>query len=134
MHASTIRTLFGLAALLAATAAIAADNLYQWKDAKGVTHYSQTPPPAGTYKTQAVNMRDGSASAGEKTAVPDENPQCATARNNIALLESKRVVKIDSDGDGKPDKALTDADRVNQLELARATLKASCQLPTISKN
>src|SRR3546814_6836772 len=54
------------------------------------------------------------------------SPQCATSRANIALLEGKAPVQQDTDGDGKPDKTLADTERANQLNLARALLKANC--------
>src|SRR3546814_3664725 len=54
------------------------------------------------------------------------SPQCATSRANIALLEGKAPVQQDTDGDGKPDKTLDDTERANQLNLARALLKANC--------
>ena len=44
----------------------------------------------------------------------------------MELLQGKAAVQLDSDGDGKPDKTLSDADRANQLQLAQATLKVSC--------
>ena len=37
--------------LLIATTTAVAGEVYQWKDANGVTHYSQTPPPKGVYNS-----------------------------------------------------------------------------------
>ncbi len=138
MIRTPIRAMLGLAFLSVAVPAAAGD-VYQWKDAKGVTHYSEAPPVNGKYEQREVG-RDGApsatattplaspkpgqtASAGARTG---ENPQCAAARNNITMLESKAPVQLDSDGDGKPDKTLDDTERGNQLELARAQLKANC--------
>ena len=48
----TMRASIFLAAtvLLAGGATIVhADDLYQWKDSKGVTHYSDAPPPKGQF-------------------------------------------------------------------------------------
>src|SRR3546814_17724013 len=59
-------------------------------------------------------------------AEPAEPPQCATSRANIALLESESPVQQDTDGDGEPDRTLDDTERANQLNLARALLKANC--------
>jgi hypothetical protein len=112
----------GLIAACACATAIAGD-VYQWKDAKGVTHYGSTPPATGAYKTRVVNGTDPALPAPAK---PAENPACAIARKNVELLQGKSAVQVDSDGDGKPDKTLTDADRANQMQLAQATLKASC--------
>ena len=67
------------------------------------------------------------------TKAEAENPQCTTARKNIDLLRSQAALQQDTDGDGKPDKTLSEADRANQLELATATLKATCSVASISK-
>ena len=125
MPRHALATLFGLSLLLAASAACAGD-LYQWKDANGVTHYSQTPPASGTYTERTETGRGMAKPAGTVAAKPAEAPQCAASRANIALLESKSTVQQDTDGDGKPDKTLDDTERANQLELARALLKANC--------
>ena len=126
MPRHALKTLTGLSLLLLAAAAMAGE-LYQWKDASGVTHYSQTPPPSGSYTARTESGRDvtpppAAAAAGK----PAESSQCATARSNIAMLEGQAPVQQDLDGDGKPDRTLDDADRANQLELARALLKANC--------
>jgi hypothetical protein len=133
MQRQTIPMTLGLSLLLATTAAMAGD-LYQWKDANGVTHYSQTPPASGSYKERTESGRDTAAKPVEAAAAkPAEPADCATSRSNIALLESKTPVQQDTDGDGKPDKTLDDTERGNQLELARALLKAkNCTAPQAS--
>jgi hypothetical protein len=117
--------LFGLSLQLAA-AAVSAGELYPWKDANGVTHYSQTPPASGNYTERTESGRSSAKPVETAATKPTESPQCATSRANIALLESKSPVQQDTDGDGKPDKTLDDTERANQLELARALLKANC--------
>lgn len=111
-----------LVLVLASTTA-QASGIYQWKDAKGVTHYTDTPPPGSEYKQRRLYNEDPELPAATK---PAENPACATARGNITMLKSQQNIEIDSDGDGKPDKALNADDRANQLALAEATLKTSC--------
>lgn len=120
--------LFGLSLLLAGAAASAGD-LYQWKDANGVTHYSQTPPASGSYQERTGSGRETPAPAQAVATKPAEPAECATARSNVALLEGKTALQQDTDGDGKPDKTLDDTERANQLELARAVLKARCAAP-----
>lgn len=124
-----------LAGLSGAHAQQAASEVYQWKDANGVTHYSQTPPAKGAYTQRAIN-NTGSAAPIAPTAAAatptitatgaSANPQCTTARSNIATLEGKAAVQQDTDGDGKPDKTLSDAERTSQMELAQAAVKAYC--------
>lgn len=125
-----LRLAVGIALCLTAAAASAQTKAaYQWKDANGVTQYSSTPPPKGDYKVRAVNTQGASLAAAAKTTQAAEDPQCTTARANLALLGGKAEVKMDSDGDGKPDKALSAEDRANQTALAEATLKANCAAP-----
>lgn len=117
-----------LAAVLASGIAPAtAQTVYKWKDARGVTHYSERPPASGDYSTRD-EVRDPVATAaaapGEASGQAGPDPRCTTARNNLATLQGQNAVQMDSDGDGKPDKTLSDAERASQIELARSTLKA----------
>jgi len=127
-----------------------AGDVYQWKDAKGITHYSNTPPANGTYKTRVVHTDDTPAPAPATTAAtasaapaptpapapaaeanPGEDPGCAIARKDVELLQAKAPVLMDSDGDGKPDKILSDEDRAKHLQVAQSALKGRCaQAPT----
>lgn len=133
MHRTLVPTALGLAFLLASAAATA-DDVYEWKDASGVTHYSQTPPASGSYIEHSdVGRRAPPPPAANAAASPAESPQCATARKNVELLQGKSVVQQDTDGDGKPDKTLSDEDRANQLELARAMLRADCAAPAAAR-
>lgn len=118
--------------LLAACSVASADEVYQWKDANGVTHYSQTPPPKGTYQLRAISSSGDAAPTPQiVAATAKESPQCVAARKNIELLQGSGAVQLDSDNDGKPDKLLTADDRINQLELARAGVKATCPAGTL---
>jgi len=117
-----------LAFSVAATAA--AGNVYQWKDAHGVTQYASTPPAKGAYKTRAI--RDNEVQAATTPAPPAENPACAIARKNMEVLQGKAAVQVDSNGDGKPDKILSDTDRANQMQLAQATLKVNCTTAVVA--
>src|SRR3546814_7472805 len=121
MPRHALPTLFGLSLLLASSAACAQD-LYQWKDANGVTHYSQTPPASGSYTERTESGRGPARPVETAAAEPAEPPQCATSRANIALLEGKAPVQQDTDGDGKPDKTLDDTERANQPNLGRALI------------
>ncbi|MGH8030793.1 MAG: DUF4124 domain-containing protein [Luteimonas sp.] len=128
-----IRATLGLTLLLSATATAAlGGEVYQWKDASGVTHYSQTPPPKGAYQLRAIGDRRGTEPAAQAATASKESPQCATARNNIEVLQGTGAVQQDSDDDGKPDKTLGPEERASQLELARATLKATCPVVAVT--
>ena len=137
MKRIALGAVLAVAGLSAGHAQQTAGEVYQWKDANGVTHYSQTPPAKGAYTQRAIT-HTGSAAPVVQPATVDAsatitaaagvsgNPQCATARSNIAALEGKAEVQQDTDGDGKPDKTLSDAERSGQMELAQAAVKAYC--------
>ncbi len=116
-----------LALLLAATSTPAfAQKVYQWKDAKGVTHYSDSPPPSQQYQDRRIDNRGEPVPQDVAAGKAVESPQCITAKLNLSLLAGKGAVQEDTDGDGKPDKVLGDEDRANQRNLANAAVKAYC--------
>ncbi len=104
-------------------------EVYQWKDANGVTHYSQTPPAQGQYQQRAITHKGASqpqaATGGEE---PVENAQCTSARENLAALRSGDTVH-EAGADGHPGRALNAEERANQTELANAAIKAYCRNP-----
>lgn len=102
-----------------------AQNVYQWKDSKGVTHYSDSPPPNQQTQNRRINQY-GTPAAETPAGQTVENPQCTTARKNLELLAGKGPVQQDTDGDGKPDTDLDTAGRENQRALAEAAVRAYC--------
>lgn len=121
----------GLTVLGLAAGGLSAGEVYQWKDANGVTHYSQTPPPKGQYQQRQITHQGAAAlqPVNAATAKPAaENPQCATARANVEALRSGNPVH-EADADGKPGRALSDGERSSQLELANVAVKAYCNTP-----
>lgn len=116
-----------LVVLASACTTAVAGKIYQWKDAQGVTHYADSPPPNQQVKDRRIDNRG--APVAEETAVGKsvENPQCTTARLNLQVLAGSGGVQQDTDGDGKPDKTLDDDDRANQRGLAEAAVKAYCK-------
>lgn len=114
------------AALLIALPATAGE-LYQWKDASGVTHYSDAPPPNGDYKNRRINDGGAAGLASQASEAPvAESSQCKTARDNLALLQEEGPVGVDSDGDGKPDSEMSAEQRAAQKQLAEAAIKVHC--------
>ena len=102
-----------------------ATNVYQWKDAKGVLHSSDKPPPGQKYETRRIDQRGQTVDADpvEKAA---PSPQCLTAQQNLSLLSNGVQVQQDTDGDGKPDGMLSPEERASQKSLAEAAVKAYC--------
>ncbi|MBD8635941.1 DUF4124 domain-containing protein [Stenotrophomonas sp. 169] len=122
-----MRTLICLSFLLLATSPALAGQVYKWKDANGVTQYSENPPPGKKFETRQITGDPGSRVPA--SAAPAETPvapQCATARANLALLDGSGAVMQDTDGDGKADSPLDDTQRQNQRALAEAAAKAYC--------
>ena len=125
-----IRIVSAALALLACGIATAGD-VYQWKDAKGVTHYADAPPPKGQYDARNVSVRDGQPAATSAQApVIDKN--CALAKTNLDLLKSDRKLGVDANGDGKLDAPMSDEERARQRKLADANIQAYCSPATAS--
>jgi hypothetical protein len=122
----------GLLALAVCATANAGD-VYQWKDAHGITQYSSTPPATGAYRTRSIHNDQVDLVGAKPSAKSTENPSCDIARKNMALLQGKEAVQIDSNGDGKPDKTLSADDRANQMQLAQATVKVTCATAVADK-
>lgn len=118
---------------LSAAAPAFASEIYQWKDANGVTHYSETPPPSGTAFQQRRITASGASSQAATTpastapaaAAGPESAHCTAARENIQALQGDAPVQQD-DGDGNVVE-LDAQGRANQLELARAAERAYCR-------
>ena len=115
------------------SAPLAAQQVYKWKDASGVTHFTSEPPPKGQkFEAREVDHHEAKPSAtdaGSDAGAPKpraDDPGCATARANLTLLAGTGPLSTDTDGDGKPDKVLSDADRVRQRNLAQAIIDAKC--------
>lgn len=109
--------------LASATALAEQQRVYQWKDANGVTHYTDTPPPQ-THKSRDIDDRGTPAEAPK--AKVEESRQCVDARANLQRLQGGQAVGIDTNGDGKADRNLTADERASQVELNHAAVKAYC--------
>ena len=120
--------ILGLGFVLAATPLLA-QTVYQWKDAKGVTHYSDSPPPASQSKAGATKRElhgARAATADASTPLQADNAECAQARLNLTRLQGSTEVGLDKDRDGKIDAPMTADDRTRQVELVRAAIKVHC--------
>ena len=113
-----------LALTVAAAPAAAQQRVYQWKDAKGVTHYTDVPPPGRA--TRPATSRSRTASRWRASAKQPESEQCTKARGNVARLQAGGPIGIDTNGDGKPDRNMGADEHKAQLELNQAAVKAFC--------
>jgi len=119
--------LAALALCLTVATTAQAQQVYQWKDKNGVTHYSDSPPPNQAAQNRRINQYGAATADTQPVGKSVENPQCLTARSNLQILtNSKGAVRQDTDGDGKPDTTLDDTARANQRGLAEAAVKAYC--------
>jgi hypothetical protein len=140
-------TLIALAALATAPAALA-QQVYKWKDADGVTHYSASPPPKEV-EAQKMTLRsqpagapaeapaEGEAGATAATEAPAEgagvsdaaqrerDAACLTARGNVERLENNPFISMDKDGDGN-DELLSPEEHDAQLVRARRYADEIC--------
>jgi hypothetical protein len=136
-------------AALALVATLAQAQVYQWKDAKGVTHYSDAPPKGQQYKARSVETPTPASTtpAAPVTAPPttpaDAQPpdaaaeqaaararakaNCETATANLTRLKAGGAIGYDADGDGKPDKVLSADERTEQTRVAEANVTAYCK-------
>ncbi len=132
--------------------AYAADQqIYKWTDAAGVVHFSDAPPPKDAQNVQLMRVsgsdrphsvdtsensepgskpadaNDANANGGNAAAAPgDANAKaCATARNNLDLLNSKMPVSV-TGADGKP-LPLDDKARQAQIAAANANIALYCK-------
>lgn len=125
--------LVAVAIALLACGVASAGDVFQWKDAKGVTHYADAPPPQGQYQTRDVHHRDGEAPAPSTSPVPVIDKNCALAKTNLDRLRTGGDIGLDANGDGKPDAPLSDVERTKQTELAQANIRTYCkQAPAAS--
>lgn len=118
-----MRTLICLTCLLLASTANAGP-VYKWKDANGVTQYSGSPPAGRKFETRQLT-RDPVPTATTPAEAPVPAP-CTSARESLALLDGDEPVMQDTNGDGKGDVLLEDAQRADQRALAAAAVKAYC--------
>lgn len=105
-------------------------GVYQWKDARGITHYGDAPPARGTFRTRALHAQDPVAPATPPSpaapakATPADN--CAIARANLERLKTIGPIGLDADGDGKPDAVMDAAQRGSQAALAERNITTFC--------
>ena len=139
-----IQVAFGLLAAVAATAGHSADKVYKWKDANGVVHFSDAPPPKGTEfnnvrivnQSAAITQTEpqtppptgdtaAATDSGEAKPVADNGnaARCASAQDRVALLSSAQPLTVQQDGKYVQ---MAAADRAAELNIAKATVASLC--------
>ena len=145
------RTVFAIASLLAA--ATVGAQIYEWKDDKGKTHFSDQPPAGNTgaqrtidtappassatpqkstadreldYRKRQKDAQDKAEQAQKKqTEIAERKDACDAARRLLETLESgERVALRDDKGERY---YMDDAQRQQESEKARRIMQSSCQ-------
>lgn len=128
-HRSTRAAGLALGALLALCASGASAQVFKWKDAKGVTHYSDTPPPGSSAKVEVKALSETSSEAplpyGLAVAVRG-NPVTLFTSGGCAPCEQGRALLK---GRGIPFSEKTVASAEDQQALAQAG--SAGQLPLL---
>lgn len=151
MHMRTVVAAAVVGLSLACVAGLAnAQQIYKWKDASGVTHFSQSPPSSGTHFTKMHLTGEPEVTSNPAPSAPtDDNepatstPQRAAATggteadtpanraglckqldSNISLLQSKQPVV--TGGDNGKQEVMGDKAREQQLSTARAQQAQYC--------
>ncbi|HEX7325651.1 MAG TPA: DUF4124 domain-containing protein [Rhodanobacteraceae bacterium] len=149
MHLRPSVAALAIGMALACTATFAsAQQIYKWKDASGVIHFSQTPPTNGVHYVKMhlqnepeVASTPAASAAPTQPAQPDNpapaanaatQPDTASNRaklcrqlgSNIALLQGKQPV-VTGSGNGKQE-VLSGSARAQQLATARAQQAQYC--------
>ena len=140
----SIRSLLLVLALASMPAA--AGDVYKWTDAGGVVHYSDAEP-AAELKAQRLHLSENQTSAVADAAAnpaaarsttddppdgPQGNPvpgaerQCADARNNLELLQSRSTPGLDAQGGAKPEDLAGPA-RQQQIARAQTLIATYCK-------
>lgn len=129
-----------------------AQQIYKWKDASGVMHFSQTPPANGAHYTKMQLSSETAAAArppapdtsapgrdGPDTAAPPPRSADRTTRpdtpsnraslckqlgSNISLLQGKQPVV--TAGDNGKQQVMSDSAREQQLATARSQQAQYC--------
>lgn len=150
MHMRTVVAAAVVGLSLACAAGLAnAQQIYKWKDASGVTHFSQSPPSSGTHFTKmhltggpevtsnpapsapagddepAASTPQRAAATGGTADTPANRAElCKQLGSNISLLQGKQPV-VTGGGNGKQE-VMGDKAREQQLSTARAQQAQYC--------
>ena len=151
MHMRTVVAAAVVGLSLACTAGLAnAQQIYKWKDANGVTHFSQSPPCAGTHFTKmhltgepevtsnpapsapvddsepetSAPQRSAAASGTQADTPANRAELCKQLGSNISLLQGKQPV-VTGGADGTR-QVMSDSARQQQLSTARAQQAQYC--------
>lgn len=120
---SILPLLFCLSSLVAAPAH--AQQFFIWRDANGVRHYSDSPPPHNKYAERTIRERRKPEATAPNAIPASTHPACTRARANIAVFANNDTVRMDRNNDGVAE-LLNDAERAAELNRATTAARISC--------
>jgi len=149
---TSLTKLLGAAILSAAClggSVLAEDQIWKWRDAQGVWHFSSQAPPnvtaervsirhSTTLPVPVANTGDSAAvgagtkpgattggSADKEAFVGPESANCKAVKASIAILEASAKVSMDRDGDGQSED-LTAQEQLDELRSRQQQAKVFC--------
>jgi hypothetical protein len=141
MNLSSVLTLSFTCLLVCSPSLSAAEKVYKWTDAKGLTHYDQRPPintQTEVIKTQTghsdpVDYSNQTTAAAKvdkqadvkKDAPPKDKEQCEGARKNAETLKTYTRIRIKGD-DGEY-RFLTPDEQKQKLDEANKAVEDNCE-------
>jgi len=139
------------ALVLLVPALCCAQTMYKWKDEKGVTHFSEQPPPedkkaekvtpkvtppsgSGTYDPDAWKNKDAEArkrqierGKGEQADAKDKEKRqgaCTRARSRLNTLQNTQIIYRDNPDGSRA--FMSDAERESEMGRARDAIREYC--------
>lgn len=79
---------------------VSAAKIYRWKDTRGVTRCTDSPPQDRTHTTRSLNGQRETTAATPGQPAADAN--CMDARGNLRVLQGKVPVASTTTGTARP--------------------------------
>jgi len=89
--------ILALALLAALPLAVGAQQMYKWVDEKGVTHYTDAPPPEGTPKSQKIDVRPTPPSGPASAPVDPRQKELDTRGDRLKKEQDARKATSDEE-------------------------------------
>jgi len=92
-----LKSAFAMALTICLSSNLVAETMYKWQDAKGITHYTQTPPKDAAYEVIEVKQTDSRGNRGVRSSqnrpVNPQQPSVAAAQTPTTDVERYRAIR-----------------------------------------
>jgi len=141
-----VLNLFLIIGVIFSNLTFATEDVYQWKDDKGITHFTQTPPLDKAYKVikgkeekfNPSNYRSNTRVNSNKMTQATSNAasseieryqatrkhNCKVAQKNLLTLTNVARIRV-TGSDGK-ERLLTDTEKADKIKLSQQQVKNFC--------